>query len=63
MDSTWGENRQAGVINGTPTVQPAFHSSLGKEKTKAGIGEKGIRDKLLIAMLLTPRIAQGQSHQ
>ena len=32
MDSTWSENRQAAVVNGTPTVKPASHSSSGKEK-------------------------------
>lgn len=43
MDSTRSENRQAGVINRTPTVKPAFHSSSGNEKKKEGIEEKGIR--------------------
>lgn len=43
MDSTRSENRQPGIINRTPTVKPAFHSSSGKEKETGTSEEKGIR--------------------
>lgn len=52
MDSTRSENRQARVINGTPTVRPASHSSPGKEKTSGRLKEEGTGDTLLIAMVL-----------
>lgn len=42
MDSTRSENRQPGVINGTPTVKPAFQSSSGRGNKKGKSEEKDI---------------------
>lgn len=53
MDSTRSGNRQPGVINRTPTVKPALHSSSGKEKKKGRSEEKGIGSKLLMETFLT----------
>lgn len=53
MDSTRSGNGQPGVINRTPTVKPALHSSSGKEKKKGRTEEKGIGSKLLMGKFLT----------
>lgn len=59
MDFTQSENRQPGVINGTPTVKPAFQSSSGREKRRKGkmrrkaLGFKLLREMFLMACIGT----------